>query len=55
MGKKGAANSWDLSAYNNAPAALAKPKNTVSDDDAAIAAHRNGLDRRLALLERAPA
>ncbi len=55
VGKKGAANSWDLSAYNNAPAALAKPKNTVSDDDAAIAAHRNGLDRHLALLERAPA
>lgn len=55
VGKKGASNSWDLSAYNNAPAALEKPKNTASDDDAAIAAHRTGLDRRLALLERAPA
>jgi len=55
VGKKAAANSWDLSAYNNAPAALAKPKNTAPDDDAAIAAHRTGLDRRLALLERVPA
>jgi ATP-dependent protease ClpP protease subunit len=55
VGKKGASNSWDLSAYNNAPAALGKPKNTASDDDAAIAAQRTGLDRRLALLERAPA
>ncbi len=54
VGKKKASNQWDLSAYQNAPAALTKPA-SAPDDGAAIAAHRTGLERRLALLERTPA
>lgn len=46
-------NSWDLSAYKNAPQALARPKPEA--DDAEVVAFRNTLERRLALLERAPA
>lgn len=54
VGKKKASNQWDLSAYENAPKALTEPGPTA-DDGTAIAAHRNALERRLALLERAPA
>lgn len=45
-------NTWDLSAYNNAP----KPHAESEPDDAVgVEAHRNALERRLALLERTPA
>jgi ATP-dependent protease ClpP protease subunit len=43
-------NTWNLSAYNHAP----KPEPEAADVDD-VAAHRNALERRLALLERAPA
>lgn len=43
-------NQWDLSAYQNAP----KPeKDEVADEE--VAAYRNSLERRFALLERVPA
>lgn len=54
VGTKKAANSWDLSAYNNAPSALISPKNKP-DDGPAIAEHLNTLSRHLALIERIPA
>lgn len=54
VGAKKASNHWDLSAYNNAPAALAKPA-PPADDGPAIAAHLNTLSRHLALIERTPA
>jgi len=54
VGKKKTGNAWNLSAYNNVPAALLKPENTA-DDEKDIAAHQSALSRRLALLERAPA
>ena len=52
MGKKKASNTWDLSAYDNAPAALA---NRTPDPDDGAAAHKANLSRRLALLERSAA
>ncbi len=51
--KKRASNTWNLSAYKNAPKALAEPNN--ESDDADVVAFRETLERRLALLERAPA
>lgn len=54
VGKKKTGNHWDLSAYQNAPRALTEPTNPA-DDGKDIAAHRNALERRLALLERVPA
>lgn len=54
VGTKKASNHWDLSAYNNAPAALAKPA-PPADDGPAIAAHLTTLSRHLALIERTPA
>lgn len=54
VGSKKASNTWDLSAYNNAPAALAAKK-SEPDDSAAAAAHKANLSRRLALLERSAA
>lgn len=54
VGKKKASNHWDLSAYENAPKALTQP-GSPEDAGGAISAHRNALERRLALLERAPA
>ena len=53
VGKKKASNQWDLSAYENAPAALAN--RTPEPDDGAAAAHKANLSRRLALLERSAA
>jgi len=50
---KKAKNAWNLSAYRNAPKNLSKPEQ--ADPSEAIQAHRNELERRLALLERAPA
>ncbi|PJL04004.1 peptidase S14 [Stenotrophomonas maltophilia] len=52
VGKKKASNTWDLSAYDNAPAALANRKPEPDDGAAAAAAHQANLSRRLALLER---
>ena len=52
VGKK-AKNAWNLSAYRNAPKNLSEPEQ--ADPSEAIQAHRNELERRLALLERAPA
>lgn len=43
-------NTWNLSAYEHAPAP--EPE---ADDGKEVEAHRNALERRLALLERAPA
>lgn len=54
VGKKKASNSWDLSAYSNAPTALSGPKNKT-DDGPAIAEHLSTLSRHLALIERTPA
>ena len=54
VGSKKASNHWDLSAYNNTPAALAN-RAPRADDGAAIAAHLNTLSRHLALIERTPA
>lgn len=51
--QKRSKNAWNLSAYKNAPRALTEPEPKV--DDAAVAAARNELERRLALLERVPA
>lgn len=51
VGKR-ASNHWDLSAYNNAPKPHTEPK---PDSEIDVEAHRNALERRLALLERAPA
>ena len=51
VGKR-ASNHWDLSAYNNAPKPGTEPK---PDSEIDVEAHRNALERRLALLERAPA
>lgn len=51
VGKR-ASNHWDLSAYNNAPKPRTEPK---PDSEIDVEAHRNALERRLALLERAPA
>lgn len=48
--EKRKSNTWNLSAYKNAP----KPEEPEADDTA-VAAHRNALERRFALLERAPA
>lgn len=48
--QKRKSNTWNLSAYKNAP----KPEEPEADDGE-VAAHRNALERRLALLERAPA
>lgn len=45
-------NTWNLSAYKNAPSPDEEPE---ADDGKAVEAHRNALERRLALLERAPA
>jgi hypothetical protein len=53
VGKRKASNTWDLSAYENAPAALAN-RAPVPDDGAAVA-HKANLSRRLALLERSAA
>lgn len=52
VGKK-AKNTWNLSAYRNAP--KASDQKDTPDSDAQIVAHRNELERRLSLLERAPA
>lgn len=52
VGKR-ASNTWDLSAYNHAP--KSEPKPEPEADDADVVAHRNALERRLALLERVPA
>lgn len=49
VGKR-TANTWDLSAYANAP----KPKES-GDDSKEIEQHRNALERRLTLLECTPA
>lgn len=49
--KKRPANTWNLSAYQNAPALSEEPK----VDDAAVVALRDTLERRFALLERIPA
>lgn len=54
VGKKKASNTWDLSAYDNVPAALAAPGSSA-DDDSAIVAHLANLDRKTALLEKTPA
>ncbi len=54
VGKKKASNTWDLSAYDNAPAALAAPGSSA-DDDSAIVAHLANLERKTALLEKTPA
>lgn len=54
VGKKKASSTWDLSAYDNAPAALAN-RTPEPDDGAAAAAHKANLSRRLALLERSAA
>lgn len=51
--KKRAGNTWNLSAYKNAPKALTEPGGSA--DDAEVIAIRNSLERRFALLERAPA
>ena len=48
--QKRKSNTWNLSAYKNAPKA-----EEPEADDTAVAAHRNALERRFALLERAPA
>jgi ATP-dependent Clp protease protease subunit len=44
-------NQWNLSAYENAPASETESAEDITD----VSAHRNALERRLALLERAPA
>lgn len=49
VGKRGSSNAWNLSAYKNAPTAQAP-----SQDDSLLE-HRNELERRFSLLERAPA
>jgi ATP-dependent Clp protease, protease subunit len=49
--KKRNSNNWDLSAYKNAP----KAKETPKVDDTAVVALRDSLERRFALLQRAPA
>ncbi len=54
VGTKRASNTWDLSAYDNAPAALAAPGSSA-DDDSAIVAHLANLERKTALLEKTPA
>ncbi len=54
VGKKKASNTWDLSAYDNVPAALAAPGSSAHDDSA-IVAHLANLDRKTALLEKTPA
>lgn len=48
--KKRSSNSWDLSAYKNAP----KPKESPKVDEGVVAL-RNTLERRFALLQRTPA
>lgn len=53
VGKR-TSNTWDLSAYNNAPKPATEAKEPKADDRE-VEAHRNALERRLALLERAPA
>ena len=51
--KKRTSNTWNLSAYKNAPKALAEPNPEAAG--AEVVAFRNTLERRLALLERVPA
>lgn len=51
--KKRTGNSWNLSAYKNAPKELTEPNPEA--DDAEVVAFRDSLERRLALLERVPA
>ncbi|HEL3791242.1 head maturation protease, ClpP-related [Stenotrophomonas maltophilia] len=54
VGKKKASNTWNLNAYENAPAALSVPAEDP-DENSAIVAHLANLERHLALLERPPA
>ena len=49
--QKRKSNTWNLSAYKNAP----KQPEPEADDGKEVEAHRNALERRFALLERAPA
>ena len=49
-GADNAAHAWNLAAYKNAP----KPK-PAPPPDAALLAHRQGMERRLALLEKTAA
>lgn len=49
-GDKKASNTWNLSAYKNAPKAL--QTSPAEDDASSVAAHRNTLELRLSLLER---